>query len=544
MKIRREAEERDAQTKAQKAGLNYLNLATAPIQVEALKLVAEERARRLRVAPFQLKGKELALAVLDPGAAGVKELVQELASKSLAAKIFIVSASSLTYAWTYYKYVVAVAEEITGKVNIEEQRFQSLYKSLVDLEKVKKEIENFDLKTFHTGQILEVALAGAMANRASDIHFEAEEKGVRLRYRIDGLLHDIVPGLSTDIYKFLLSRIKLLSNLKLNVQDAPQDGRFTIGLDAKQIEIRVSINPSEFGETIVMRVLDPSAIQLSMAQLGLRKDDLRIIEEELKKPNGMILNSGPTGSGKTTTLYAFLLHKRTPETKIITIEDPIEYRLEDIEQTQVKPEAGYTFASGLRSLMRQDPDIILVGEVRDKETAEIGMQAALTGHLVFSTVHANSAAGAIPRLLDLGVKPVTIGPALNLIIAQRLIRRLCECKSLEKASSGLEKQIKQFLAKLPKRVDQKEFQEIRIYKPVGCPRCGGLGYKGRVAVFELLKVDESFEKLIKPEASEGDLHQASLKQGMVTMQQDGILKVIAGMTTFEEVEGATGPLNI
>ncbi|MEK7191934.1 MAG: GspE/PulE family protein [Patescibacteria group bacterium] len=544
LKIRREAEERDAQTKAQKAGLNYLNLATAPIQVEALKLVAEERARRLRVAPFQLKGKELALAVLDPGAAGVKELVQELASKSLAAKIFIVSASSLTYAWTYYKYVVAVAEEITGKVNIEEQRFQSLYKSLVDLEKVKKEIENFDLKTFHTGQILEVALAGAMANRASDIHFEAEEKGVRLRYRIDGLLHDIVPGLSTDIYKFLLSRIKLLSNLKLNVQDAPQDGRFTIGLDAKQIEIRVSINPSEFGETIVMRVLDPSAIQLSMAQLGLRKDDLRIIEEELKKPNGMILNSGPTGSGKTTTLYAFLLHKRTPETKIITIEDPIEYRLEDIEQTQVKPEAGYTFASGLRSLMRQDPDIILVGEVRDKETAEIGMQAALTGHLVFSTVHANSAAGAIPRLLDLGVKPVTIGPALNLIIAQRLIRRLCECKSLEKASSGLEKQIKQFLAKLPKRVDQKEFQEIRIYKPVGCPRCGGLGYKGRVAVFELLKVDESFEKLIKPEASEGDLHQASLKQGMVTMQQDGILKVIAGMTTFEEVEGATGPLNI
>ena len=544
MKIRREAEERDAQTKAQKAGLNYLNLATAPIQVEALKLVAEERARRLRVAPFQLKGKELALAVLDPGATGVKELVQELASKSLAAKIFTVSASSLAYAWTYYKYVVAVAEEITGKVNIEEQRFQSLYKSLVDLEKVKKEIENFDLKTFHTGQILEVALAGAMANRASDIHFEAEEKGVRLRYRIDGLLHDIVPGLSTDIYKFLLSRIKLLSNLKLNVQDAPQDGRFTIGLDAKQIEIRVSINPSEFGETIVMRVLDPSAIQLSMAQLGLRKDDLRIIEEELKKPNGMILNSGPTGSGKTTTLYAFLLHKRTPETKIITIEDPIEYRLEDIEQTQVKPEAGYTFASGLRSLMRQDPDIILVGEVRDKETAEIGMQAALTGHLVFSTVHANSAAGAIPRLLDLGVKPVTIGPALNLIIAQRLIRRLCECKSLEKASSGLEKQIKQFLAKLPKRVDQKEFQEIRIYKPVGCPRCGGLGYKGRVAVFELLKVDESFEKLIKPEASEGDLHQASLKQGMVTMQQDGILKVIAGMTTFEEVEGATGPLNI
>ncbi|MEK9186262.1 MAG: GspE/PulE family protein, partial [Patescibacteria group bacterium] len=418
-----------------------------------------------------------------------------------------------------------------------------LYKKLTSLPKVKKEIDNFDVKTFSTPQILEVVLAGAMSNRASDVHFEAEEKSVRLRYRVDGLLHDVSPDFSKQIYSSLLSRIKLLSDLKLNVTDQPQDGRFTIGLEDKEIELRVSIIPSEFGETVVIRILDPSAIQLKLSNLGLRSDDLVIIEEELKSPNGMILNTGPTGSGKTTTLYAFLLHKRTPEIKIITVEDPIEYHLEDIEQTQVNPEAKYTFASGLRSIMRQDPDIILVGEIRDEETGQIAVQASLTGHLVFSTVHANSAAGAIPRLLDLKVKPASIGPALNLVIAQRLVRRLCEnCKTVKKVTPDIKKKIEKALKSLPPRVDRKNYENIKFYSAKGCSKCGNLGYKGRVAIFELLKAEEKIEELVSAKVTEAGIYKEAIRQGMVTMQQDGILKVISGITTFEEVEGVTGPI--
>jgi len=275
----------------------------------------------------------------------------------------------------------------------------------------------------------------------------------------------------------------------------------------------------------------------------------------------MILNTGPTGSGKTTTLYTFLNYKKKPEIKIITIEDPIEYHLDGIEQTQVDDEAGYTFANGLRSLMRQDPDVILVGEIRDKETAEIAIQAALTGHLVFSTLHTNTAAGAIPRLLDLGVKSSSIGPALNLVIAQRLVRRLCEsCKMPEEIDENLKIKIENFLNSLPKRVNRENFKEIKIFKPTGCIKCNNTGYKGRVGIFELFLNDPEYEKilvnptevglsshktleeLISQQASESIIKKFALEQGMVTMQQDGILKVISGMTTFEEVEGVTGPI--
>ncbi len=543
VKIRREAEEKDAQRKAQASGLSYLSLTTAPVQVDALKIVKEDEARRLLVAPFQLKEKEVALAMVNPDAPGVKGLIKKLESQGLTVKPFVVSAGSLAHVWSFYQYVIAASDEITGKVSIEKTRIEELFKKLTSLEKIKTEILNFDLKKFPTGQILEVALAGALNNRASDLHFEVEEKGVRLRYRIDGLLHDVMPSLSLDIYKFIVSRIKLLSNLKLNVQDVPQDGRFTIAMNGKDIELRVSTIPSEYGETIVMRVLDPAAIRITLPQLGFRKDDLVIIQEELNQPNGMAINTGPTGSGKTTTLYAFLLSKLSEETKIITIEDPIEYHLGGVEQTQVDPEAGYDFAGGLRSIMRQDPDVILVGEVRDKETADISLQAALTGHLVFSTVHANSAAGAIPRFLDLGVKPVSIGPAMNLIIAQRLVRRLCEkCKVPAKLTSEQETKVKKFFNGLPKRVNRKDHETITLFQPKGCPECTGLGYKGRVAVFELFRVDDGVERLIGANVGEADLIKQADKQGMVTMQQDGILKVLAGMTTFDEVEGVTGPL--
>jgi type II secretory ATPase GspE/PulE/Tfp pilus assembly ATPase PilB-like protein len=277
--------------------------------------------------------------------------------------------------------------------------------------------------------------------------------------------------------------------------------------------------------------------------LGLRDDDLDIIKEQLQRPNGMALNTGPTGSGKTTTLYAFLRYRLSSEVKIITIEDPIEYHLEGVEQTQASDESGYTFASGLRSLMRQDPDIILVGEIRDKETAEIAVQAALTGHLVFSTVHANEATGAIPRLLDLGVKANSLAPALNLLIAQRLVRRLCtKCKKEKPLDEKTKAQIENFIHALPQRVAKKEYEHITLYEPVGCEYCNHTGYRGRVGIYELLIVDKAIQALITKEAGQVEIDSLVKTKGFVSMQEDGVLKVIQGITTCDEVEGTTGKI--
>ena len=282
---------------------------------------------------------------------------------------------------------------------------------------------------------------------------------------------------------------------------------------------------------------------MSLESLGLRSDDLVIINEQLKEPNGMILTTGPTGSGKTTTLYVFLKAKRTPEIKIITIEDPIEYHLEGIEQTGVDRKAGYDFPTALRSILRQDPDVILVGEINDQETAQVGVRAALTGHLVFSTVHANNAPAAVPRLLDLGVKSESIGPALNLIIAQRLVRRLCDyCKKEKAIPEDKNKEILKFLRALPGRAVKPKPKQIKIYSAAGCEKCNGFGYKGRVGIFELFLVNDDVEKAVLENPSEANLSKLAKGQGMVTVQQDGILKILGGITTIEEVEAITGPL--
>jgi type II secretory ATPase GspE/PulE/Tfp pilus assembly ATPase PilB-like protein len=337
----------------------------------------------------------------------------------------------------------------------------------------------------------------------------------------------------------------LLASLRLNITNVAQDGRFTVGLGGVQIELRISVIPSEFGETIVMRILDPRVIQLKMADLGMRPDDLAIVEDQLKAPNGMILNTGPTGSGKTTTLYAFLRSVASPEIKIITIEDPIEYHLTGIEQTQVDLRSGYTFSNGLQAMMRQDPDVILVGEIRDKDTAEIAIQAALTGHLVFSTLHTNSAAGVIPRLLDLGAPQTSIGPALNLIIAQRLIRRLCQtCRKPKETTPELLAKIQKIVEALPARVDKKPYETPKLFEAneQGCDQCHMSGYRGRLGIFELLEVGEELEELINRHATEGEIMKFALSKGLVTLQQAGILKALEGETSFAEVENITGPI--
>ncbi len=545
-RMHREAEERDARRRADKAHLPYADLKTTPINIEALALIPEAESRDAQAATIELKEKtrEVVLVVVRPDSPKIAAIIENLETQNWKAALCVVSLSSLEHVWNFYKFVPEKVEKITGGIDISNEKLLKLRAQITSLDEMKKALGEVNRTDIYTSEILEILLAGALALRASDIHLEASEKNVRLRLRIDGLLHDVFTDLKKKVYLFLLSRIKLLSELKLNVHDEPQDGRFAVHLPGKEIEIRVAIAPAEFGEVAVMRILDPDAINISLAELGLRDDDLRIIEEELKKPNGMILNTGPTGSGKTTTLYAFLKRKKTPEIKIITIEDPIEYRIEGIEQTQVDEEGGYTFASGLRSLMRQDPDVILVGEIRDKETSEIAIQAALTGHLVFSTVHANEAAGAIPRLVDLGVRPASIGPAVNLIIAQRLVRRLCEtCKVETPTPQEVEEKIKKLITSLPSRVNRDRLQARKGYNAKGCSVCNGLGYKGRIAIYELLSIEAKAEELIRKEVAEAELQRFAREQGMVTMQQDGIIKVVEGITTIEEVESVTGPID-
>lgn len=429
-------------------------------------------------------------------------------------------------------------EEITGEIRILPDRFAEIKKKAGSIPGLKSEIEKAVGEKIT--QVIEVLLGGSLNLGASDVHIEPEKEGAKIRLRLDGLLQDAA-AINRESYESLVSRVKLLSGLKLNISDRPQDGRFSIVIDESMIEVRASSLPAENGEAIVLRILNPKSL-IKMSDLGLRKDLLAALEREIKKPHGMIIVTGPTGSGKTTTLYAFLNEIQKPEIKIITIEDPIEYHLKGISQTQVQPERGYNFATGLKSIVRQDPDVILVGEVRDLETADIALQAALTGHLVLSTLHTNDAAGTIARLTSLSAKVSNIAPAINAIIAQRLVRKICaRCGKMEKASVEDFEKIKKGLQKLPKTVKiPKLTASLKIPKTKGCENCNFMGYRGRIGIYELFSVDDDMEKFILTNPSTADLKSEAIKKGMVTMQQDGLIKVLEGLTTLEELERITG----
>ena len=405
------------------------------------------------------------------------------------------------------------------------------------IEQIGKEINNLDelkdrISKTATTETLETIFAGALKTEASDIHFEPEEKGVRLRFRIDGLLQDMT-GFDREAWVPVLNRIKLMAGLKLNVHDRPQDGRFTIRSQDTDIEVRISALPGAYGESIVMRMLDPRSIKKGLEELGLGEEVLEEVKKQLKKTTGAILTTGPTGSGKTTTLYAFLNYINEPGIKAITIEDPIEYHIKGVYQTQVEPEKGYSFSSGLRSIVRQDPDVILVGEIRDAETAEIAMHAALTGHLVFSTLHTNDAAGTIPRLIDMGIKPQIIAPAINMAMAQRLVRKLCpDCRKKDKPSPEEAEKIKSVLKKVA--------EKIEIWRARGCEKCGSSGYRGRIGIFEAFLIDSDIERLILKNPAVSEIRELVSKKGMRTMLEDGYLKVLAGLTDIAEVERVLG----
>jgi type IV pilus assembly protein PilB len=556
-KIRRDAEERDAKKRAEERDVPYLDIGTIPITLDAVKRISQTSAKGAFAAGLQVKDRTFAVGVYDPILPETKKLLDELKTLGMEVKLHIVSKSALEQIWKMYQFVPAAAEHITGDVHMEKLKLDELMKRFKNFPDFVQEMAAKDVLHVSTTELFQLIIAGALAAGASDIHIEAEEHAARVRFRMDGILHDAIAALPVRNYANIITRIKLLSQLKINVRGEAQDGRFTVKLPTKEMEVRVSLIPSEFGETVVMRLLDPDSISVNLPELGLRADDLKLVEVELSRPNGLILNTGPTGSGKTTTLYAFIRHVTNPEIKIITVEDPIEYRIQGIEQTQVDAEAGYTFASGLRSILRQDPDVILVGEIRDKETADIALQAALTGHIVFSTLHTNDAVGAVPRLVDLGVSASTVGPALSLMIAQRLVRKLCEkCKKAVPLLAEDMARARKLIEGLPARVDKAPYEKILgtadgsqkaaeqpvVYEKVGCAICNNFGYKGRIGIFEFLRSDENFQEAIVRNASSLALKKIAAQQQMISMQKDGILKVLSGQTTFDEVKEATGPL--
>ncbi len=429
---------------------------------------------------------------------------------------------------------------IVHQVKIDSAVIEKTLPQIHHVRDYQKELEAHFLG--ETTQIVDIILAGAIFLHASDIHFEPQQgKNARLRLRIDGVLKT-ASSLPLRVYNLALSRIKLLSGLKLNITRRAQDGRFTIYYQEREIEIRTSVLPSEFGETIVMRILDPESLR-DVAALGMRPGLLELINKELERPNGMILLTGPTGSGKTTTLYAFLKKIKNPGIKVITIEDPIEYQLEGISQTQVDSRHGYDFASGLAAIVRQDPDVILVGEIRDGDTARIAIQAAMTGHLVFSTLHTNDAAGTIARLEALGVGSSDIAPALNIAIAQRLVRQVCpHCSHLALPNPDERKEIKKALSQIPTSVSLPLFEEGTMILKVsseGCAVCNFTGYRNRIGIFEAFRVDDEMENLILRSPSIPELRSKAVEKGMLSLYQDGILKVLQRQTTLEEVHRLT-----
>ncbi|MFH1387695.1 MAG: GspE/PulE family protein [Patescibacteria group bacterium] len=523
--------EEKIQKKAQELNLNYVNLKKFTICLETLALIEKEQAKKLKIICFLKTQKEIKIASVNPLTPDILRLISTLEKKyRREIEIYLMSEESFRFAIKQYDYLPKI-KEIKKGVEITEEDLINFQKEFINFEDFKEKLKYASLTN-----IIIMLIASGVKSESSDIHIEAEEEDVKIRFRIDGILYTIA-SLDKAIWPKIISRIKLISNLKINITDKPQDGRFTIYLTNDQIDVRISCLPTVFGESVVMRLLRSSKVGLSFEDLGLRDYAFNQLKKEVERPNGMILTTGPTGSGKTTTLYAILNKLNKPGVKIITLEDPIEYKLKGINQSQVDQNKNYTFANGLKAILRQDPDIVMVGEIRDLETAEIAINAALTGHLVISTLHTNSAAATISRFLAMNVKSFLLAPALNAIIGQRLVRKICPfCKEEEKISEEILEKIKKILQKLPENYKLDNLNNLKFFKGKGCEKCNQFGYKGRIGIYEILLMSPEIKKcILSKESSEEKIEDLAVKQGMITMIQDGLLKTLDGITSVEEV---------
>jgi type II secretory ATPase GspE/PulE/Tfp pilus assembly ATPase PilB-like protein len=536
--LRKREEEELAQMLSKKYGVEYVDLSLVAVNTDALRVIPEAEAKATEAAAFGKVGKRLSVAVRAPENDKVKALVKGLEEQGYEVVLFMCSQESLKRAYQRYADLSYATETKAGVFELSNEELEGLLEKVKGLEDISKLItEAIELKkAYRITRILEVILAGGLSTGASDIHFEPEEAQVRLRYRLDGVLVDVL-SFDHETYRLTLSRLKLLSGLKLNIEGQAQDGRFSIKIKGDEIELRTSILPGNYADTLVLRILNPKAIGVQLEQLGLEEKLRTKLEHEIGKPNGMILTTGPTGSGKTTTLYAFLRKVNSPGSKIITIEDPIEYHLQGIVQTQVE-KGKYTFAEGLRSALRQDPDIIMVGEIRDGEVAETAINAALTGHLVFSTLHTNDAPGSFPRLIDLGVDEKVISSAVNAAIAQRLLRKLCDKCKVSRAPTAEEKTLidKHLATIFDKALVPPKTDVVWDAKPEGCPECHGRGYRGRIGIFECIFMNSAIEEILRTKPTAREIAAAAKPQGIPSMQEDGVMKVLKGVTSLEELK--------
>jgi len=507
-------------------------------------LVQAESAKRYKFVPFRSVGDFLDVAVVDEEDINVQNALHFLEVKTRKkVRTFPISEKEF--------------QKLIEKLKDPSLEIKKALKTLESGEEVELDEEEliFDnkddeavIKEAPVTKMVEVILRNAIDGGASDIHIEPLENNVRVRYRVDGILYNSLT-LPKRIGPAIVSRIKILSNLKIDEKRKPQDGRFRINELGRNVDFRVSTFPIAFGEKTVLRILDKTKGLVEIEQLGFLKKDEEKLKKNAEEPYGIILVTGPTGSGKSTTLYSVLKILNKEGVNIVTLEDPVEYAIEGISQSQVRPEIGYTFATGLRSILRQDPDIIMVGEIRDEETAELAIHTALTGHLVFSTLHTNSAAGAIPRLVDMGIQPFLISSSMKLVIAQRLVRKICsKCKEeVAEIPKDAERIIAEELEKIsPQTLEQLEIEdilkkgEVKIYHGKGCPECKGKGMRGRVGIFEVIEVNDKIKKIIESgEVSEQAIESEAKSLGYTTMKQDGIIKVLKGITTIEEVQRVT-----
>ncbi len=521
--------------KAAQEGFEYIDLKGFPISPEALQLAPREESKRLKAIPFLYTGKECRIGAVNPKDPAMQEflaLVDEHAHAENT-KVYMISETSYGLAEKLYESLPEVKVIVKGVQITEEEvkRFQAQVPTLKELDAAVQKVTTTDF--------VALIIAISLSSGVSDIHIEAQEKQVDVKYRIDGILQKVA-SVKKEYWPRIVNRIKLFSGLKLNITTVPQDGRFTIFTTEGKVDVRVSTLPTSYGESIVMRLLKPGTIGLQFEQLGIRGKAYEQLKREVERPNGMIITTGPTGSGKTTSLYAILNKLNDGATKIITLEDPVEYQLAGISQSQIDKSKDYTFAKGLHSILRQDPDVVMVGELRELETAEVAIQAALTGHLVLSTIHTNSAAGAVPRFLSMGVQPFLLAPALNAVIGQRLVRKIHDaCKEETTLEPEKLERVKKIVATInPESGYTVDVNAMKFSHGKGCDACGGTGYKGRLGVYEILTMSPAIEKVIlSGKVSEYDMQDIAMKEGMVSMVQDGILKVLDGITTVDEVFG-------
>jgi type IV pilus assembly protein PilB len=529
--INQSFKERDIQEKAKTLDIPYVNLILFPINPDFSKYLSQEDSQNANAAIFFKSGKKIKLAVTDPDKQETKELLEKMKTGGYEVTFNLCSEESLKDAQKIYFTSEYIKHKKITETTIEEKDLGTFVQEIENLEQLKNKIE---AATYE--EALNYIQVGGYKTKSSDIHFQPEENQVLVRFRIDGVLRPVF-YLSRQIYEGLLKQIKFLSQLKLNITKVPQDGQYNFIVNKRRINVRVSMIPSNYGETCVMRLLDSKKTFERFENLGFEGEALQNMKECINLPHGMILVTGPTGSGKTTTMYSMLQSIDTKAKKIITLEDPVEYNLDGITQSQVNSENDYSFIMGLRAILRQDPDVIMIGEIRDTETAETAAQASLTGHLVISTLHTNSAVEAIPRLVNMGVKSFILAPALDLIVAQRLVRVVCpDCAKERQITDKEREHFQQVLESVKaKGFDVPEISNT-IKETKGCDKCGNTGFTGQIAIVEVLRFNQELRNLILENKSMPEIYDYINKNlRMISMHEDGILKVIRGITTLEEV---------